>query len=177
MLQPLITLIGGHVSSFTLQVSGTLEETTVVLSPVLSTPAGVIGSKGYNEGDHRFRAMLSAPLVVSAPVGEIDTALADCIQQYAQQFNSAVTSPAITSLLDQAVASAAETQNTQAAKAAKPSSKSAGQSKTTTKTTQHQDDSADDEQEAQQSPAAEATGQKAGGAYSLDLLASLGLEG
>lgn len=177
MLQPLITLIGGHVSSFTLQVSGTPEETTVVLSPVLSAPAGAITSKGYNEDDHRFRALLSAPLVVSAPVGEIDTALAHCIQQYAQQFNSAVTSPAVTSLLDQAVASAAETQKTKAAQEAKAKGKGSGTSKAATKTDQHQDDSAADEQEAQQSPAAEATGQKAGGAYSLDLLASLGLEG
>lgn len=106
MLQPLITLLSPFVSGFTLQVSGTEECTQVILTPRLAAPAGDYNKRGYNENDHRFRALLTSPLVIQAPIGEIDTALASAIHEYSQGFEVAVTSPSVTTLLQQATVAA-----------------------------------------------------------------------
>lgn len=172
MLQPLITLLSPYVSSFTLQVSGTNEMTQVILSPVLAAPAASLGDKGYDENDQRFRALLATPLIIRAPIGEIDTELAQAIHAYSQQFDSVVQTPVVVTLLQQAVNAAERTNKPLKSSSNKPAS---------AKANSRVDD--DDEGEAdidtvgtvELSGATQSTQADEKAPYSDDILASLGL--
>lgn len=173
MLQPLITLLSPYVSSFTLQVSGTNEMTQVILSPVLAAPAASLGDKGYDENDQRFRALLATPLIIRAPIGEIDTELAQAIHAYSQQFDSVVQTPVVVTLLQQAVNAAERTNKPLKSSSNKPASAKAN--------SRVDDDEGEDEADidtvgtVELSGATQSTQADEKAPYSDDILASLGL--
>lgn len=86
MFQPLIECLGRFgVSQFNLQVSGTVQRTQVIISPILSAqPANA------SDDSKTCRVLLTTPVVVAAPLGEIDTRLAEILEQYATEFASAL---------------------------------------------------------------------------------------
>lgn len=109
MFQPLIECLSTRlgVSQFNLQVSGSAELTRVIIIPVLSAPAANVAGAGYQEGGQAYRAALTTPVVVSAPLGDIDTRLAEILDEYAQGLSDTLRQPSITEQLQKAVSQAA----------------------------------------------------------------------
>ena len=109
MFQPLIECLSTRlgVSQFNLQVSGSAELTQVIIIPVLSAPAANVAGAGYQEGGQAYRAALTTPVVVSAPLGDIDTRLAEILDEYAQGLSDTLRQPSITEQLQKAVSQAA----------------------------------------------------------------------
>lgn len=86
MFQPLIECLSRFgVTQFNLQVSGSPENTQVIICPVLSAAVSHSASP-----DQHFRALLTTPVVVVAPIGEIDTKLAEILEQYADELGIAL---------------------------------------------------------------------------------------
>ena len=109
MFQPLIECLSTRlgVSQFNLQVSGPAELTQVIIIPVLSAPAANVAGAGYQERGQAYRAALTTPVVVSAPLGDIDTRLAEILDEYAQGLSDTLRQPSITEQLQKAVSQAA----------------------------------------------------------------------
>lgn len=108
MFQPLIELLGSKlgVREFCLQVSGNEAMTTIIVSPSLSAPAAAITATGYDERKEAYRALLTAPLIVRAPLADVDTRLAELIESYVQNLTPALSDSNVSSLLSQAVSQA-----------------------------------------------------------------------
>ncbi len=108
MFQPLIELLGSKlgVREFCLQVSGNEAMTTIIVSPSLSAPAAAITATGYDERKEAYRALLTAPLIVRAPLADVDTRLAELIESYVQNLTPALCDSNVSSLLSQAVSQA-----------------------------------------------------------------------
>jgi hypothetical protein len=111
MFQPLIELLGSKlgVREFCLQVSGDAAMTTIIVSPSLSAPAAAITATGYDERKEAYRALLTAPLIVRAPLADVDTRLAELIESYVQNLTPALCDSNVSSLLSQAVSQAKDT--------------------------------------------------------------------
>lgn len=101
MFQPLIELLGSKlgVREFCLQVSGNEAMTTIIVSPSLSAPAAAITATGYDERKEAYRALLTAPLIVRAPLADVDTRLAELIESYVQNLTPALCDSNVSSLL------------------------------------------------------------------------------
>lgn len=108
MFQPLIELLGSKlgVREFCLQVSGNEAMTTIIVSPSLSAPAAAITATGYDERKEAYRALLTSPLIVRAPLADVDTRLAELIESYVQNLTPALSDSNVSSLLSQAVSQA-----------------------------------------------------------------------
>ncbi|HDN9374610.1 hypothetical protein E4188_23960 (plasmid) [Aeromonas media] len=109
MFQPLIECLSTRlgVSQFNLQVSGSAELTRVIIIPVLSAPAANVTGAGYQTGNQAYRAALTTPVVVSAPLSDIDTRLAEILDEYARNLSNTLRQPSITEQLQKAVSQAA----------------------------------------------------------------------
>jgi hypothetical protein len=176
MFQPLIDLLGRKlgVREFCLQVSGDEAMTTIIITPSLSAPAAAITATGYDERKEVYRALLTSPLIVRAPLADVDTRLAELIESYVQTLTPALSDSNVSSLLSQAMSQAKDTHGQNISKP-KPNKKA--QAATVSVSEAGSDpDSLDDEENgddsdknAKGSPAPQATG------YDSDLLASLGL--
>ena len=119
MFQPLIELLGSKlgVREFCLQVSGNEAMTTIIVSPSLGAPAAAITATGYDERKEAYRALLSAPLIVRAPLADVDTRLAELIESYVQNLTPALSDSNVSSLLSQAVSQAKGTHGQSGSKA------------------------------------------------------------
>lgn len=119
MFQPLIELLGSKlgVREFCLQVSGNEAMTTIIVSPSLSAPAAAITATGYDERKEAYRALLTAPLIVRAPLADVDTRLAELIESYVQNLTPALSDSNVSSLLSQAVSQAKDTHGQSGSKA------------------------------------------------------------
>lgn len=119
MFQPLIELLGSKlgVREFCLQVSGDEAMTTIIVSPSLSAPAAAITATGYDERKEAYRALLTAPLIVRAPLADVDTRLAELIESYVQNLTPALCDSNVSSLLSQAVSQAKDTHGQSGSKA------------------------------------------------------------
>lgn len=119
MFQPLIELLGSKlgVREFCLQVSGDEAMTTIIVSPSLSAPAAAITATGYDERKEAYRALLTAPLIVRAPLADVDTRLAELIESYVQNLTPALSDSNVSSLLSQAVSQAKDTHGQSGSKA------------------------------------------------------------
>lgn len=119
MFQPLIELLGSKlgVREFCLQVSGNEAMTTIIVSPSLSAPAAAITATGYDERKEAYRALLTAPLIVRAPLADVDTRLAELIESYVQNLTPALCDSNVSSLLSQAVSQAKDTHGQSGSKA------------------------------------------------------------
>ena len=108
MFQPLIEVLSEKlgVKQFNLQVSGDAQQTTVIITPQLSAAPASITQQGYSEANYVYRAMLTSPLIVQAPLGEIDTKLAELIDAYAQTLSSTLQTRPVVHLLNEAQAEA-----------------------------------------------------------------------
>lgn len=108
MFQPLIELLGSKlgVREFCLQVSGDEAMTTIIVSPSSSAPAAAITATGYDERKEAYRALLTSPLIVRAPLADVDTRLAELIESYVQNLTPALCDSNVSSLLSQAVSQA-----------------------------------------------------------------------
>lgn len=108
MFQPLIEVMSEKlgVKQFNLQVSGDAQQTTVIITPQLSAAPASITQQGYSEANYVYRAMLTSPLIVQAPLGEIDTKLAELIDAYAQTLTGTLQSRPVLHLLNEAQAEA-----------------------------------------------------------------------
>lgn len=119
MFQPLIELLGSKlgVREFCLQVSGDEAMTTIIVSPSLSAPAAAITATGYDERKEAYRALLTSPLIVRAPLADVDTRLAELIESYVQNLTPALSDSNVSSLLSQAVSQAKDTHGQSGSKA------------------------------------------------------------
>ena len=119
MFQPLIELLGSKlgVREFCLQVSGDAAMTTIIVSPSLSAPAAAITATGYDERKEAYRALLTSPLIVRAPLADVDTRLAELIESYVQNLTPALSDSNVSSLLSQAVSQAKDTHGQSGSKA------------------------------------------------------------
>ena len=119
MFQPLIELLGSKlgVREFCLQVSGNEAMTTIIVSPSSSAPAAAITATGYDERKEAYRALLTAPLIVRAPLADVDTRLAELIESYVQNLTPALCDSNVSSLLSQAVSQAKDTHGQSGSKA------------------------------------------------------------
>lgn len=119
MFQPLIELLGSKlgVREFCLQVSGNEAMTTIIVSPSLSAPAAAITATGYDERKEAYRALLTSPLIVRAPLADVDTRLAELIESYVQNLTPALSDSNVSSLLSQAVSQAKDTHGQSGSKA------------------------------------------------------------
>lgn len=119
MFQPLIELLGSKlgVREFCLQVSGDEAMTTIIVSPSSSAPAAAITATGYDERKEAYRALLTAPLIVRAPLADVDTRLAELIESYVQNLTPALCDSNVSSLLSQAVSQAKDTHGQSGSKA------------------------------------------------------------
>ncbi len=119
MFQPLIELLGSKlgVREFCLQVSGDEAMTTIIVSPSSSAPAAAITATGYDERKEAYRALLTAPLIVRAPLADVDTRLAELIESYVQNLTPALSDSNVSSLLSQAVSQAKDTHGQSGSKA------------------------------------------------------------
>ncbi len=119
MFQPLIELLGSKlgVREFCLQVSGDEVMTTIIVSPSLSAPAAAITATGYDERKEAYRALLTSPLIVRAPLADVDTRLAELIESYVQNLTPALSDSNVSSLLSQAVSQAKDTHGQSGSKA------------------------------------------------------------
>lgn len=119
MFQPLIELLGSKlgVREFCLQVSGDEAMTTIIVSPSSSAPAAAITATGYDERKEAYRALLTSPLIVRAPLADVDTRLAELIESYVQNLTPALCDSNVSSLLSQAVSQAKDTHGQSGSKA------------------------------------------------------------
>ena len=119
MFQPLIELLGSKlgVREFCLQVSGNEAMTTIIVSPSSSAPAAAITATGYDERKEAYRALLTSPLIVRAPLADVDTRLAELIESYVQNLTPALSDSNVSSLLSQAVSQAKDTHGQSGSKA------------------------------------------------------------
>lgn len=119
MFQPLIELLGSKlgVREFCLQVSGNEAMTTIIVSPSSSAPAAAITATGYDERKEAYRALLTSPLIVRAPLADVDTRLAELIESYVQNLTPALCDSNVSSLLSQAVSQAKDTHGQSGSKA------------------------------------------------------------
>jgi hypothetical protein len=119
MFQPLIELLGSKlgVREFCLQVSGDEAMTTIIVSPSSSAPAAAITATGYDERKEAYRALLTSPLIVRAPLADVDTRLAELIESYVQNLTPALSDSNVSSLLSQAVSQAKDTHGQSGSKA------------------------------------------------------------
>lgn len=143
MFQPLIEVMSEKlgVKQFNLQVSGDAQQTTVIITPQLSAAPASITQQGYSEANYVYRAMLTSPLIVQAPLGEIDTKLAELIDAYAQTLTGTLQSRPVLHLLNEAQAEAERAvANQKKAKAKKQPAKA---------TTAGEGDDDDDDEEAE----------------------------
>ena len=108
MFQPLIEVMAQKlgVKQFNLQVSGDALQTTVIITPQLSAAPASMTHQNYSEANYVYRAGLTSPLIVQAPLGEIDTKLAQMIDAYAQTLTGALQSRPVLQLLNEAQAEA-----------------------------------------------------------------------
>lgn len=173
MFQPLIELLGSKlgVREFCLQVSGNEAMTTIIVSPSLSAPAAAITATGYDERKEAYRALLTAPLIVRAPLADVDTRLAELIESYVQNLTPALCDSNVSSLLSQAVSQAKDTHGQSGTKAkSKPQAAPVGDN--------DREDEGDDGVVEAESVHSEEKSVKQGSPsteYDNDLLASLGL--
>ncbi len=119
MFQPLLELLGSKlgVREFCLQVSGDEAMTTIIVSPSSSAPAAAITATGYDERKEAYRALLTSPLIVRAPLADVDTRLAELIESYVQNLTPALSDSNVSSLLSQAVSQAKDTHGQSGSKA------------------------------------------------------------
>ena len=108
MFQPLIELLGSKlgVREFCLQVQGDEAMTSFIVCPSLSPPSAAITATGYDERKEAYRALLTSPLIVRAPLADVDTRLAELIESYVQNLTPALCDSNVSSLLSQAVSQA-----------------------------------------------------------------------
>jgi hypothetical protein len=151
MFQPLIELMNNKlgVSEFNIKVSGSPELMTLVITPSLSAPPADRNRAGYKESQQVYRALLTTPLVVRAPLADVDTRLAELVESYVRDLGQVMGDKNVSSML----AMAAEAAVTAVENTGKRSQSTATRSLS------------DEVQEESES----------GGNYDADVLASLGL--
>lgn len=127
MFQPLIECLSDRfgVTQFNLQVSGNADMMTIIIAPSLSAPAPRIDSNGYNPSGQTYRASLTTPVVVRAPLSEVDTRLAEILATYTGKLSTTLGHESVSTQLQAAVRQAGEVSKGSATstKSSKPVSK------------------------------------------------------
>lgn len=104
MFQPFLEVLRNRlgVQNFNMQVSSVGELTQIIINPSLSAPAALPDSKGYSEKSQVYRAALTSPIVIQAPLDDIDTQLSAIIENYCNTLTGTLGDKNISSLLQSA---------------------------------------------------------------------------
>lgn len=175
MFQPFLEVLRNRlgVQNFTMQVSSNGELTQIIINPSLSAPAALPDSKGYSEKSQAYRAALTSPIVINAPLDEIDTQLASIVENYCNTLSGVLADSNISSLLKSATDLAAKAVEKDTKKVTQKKSTSTP-SETNTDLSSNSDD--DDEDDGAISSEGIVNNSGAGGIENdNDILASLGL--
>lgn len=168
MFQPFLEVLRNRlgVQNFTMQVSSNGELTQIIITPSLSAPAALPDAKGYSEKSQAYRAALTSPIIVRAPLSEIDTQLASIIEKYCTELTAVLSDSKVSALLKSAV-DLAKTANQAAKKSESKQKPDAAKPQNSEADTEHDDEIPD--------PATAKNFGAGGIETDDDILASLGL--